>query len=96
MAKDLGWKELPEGDILKSGTAVQFETGDWRTKKPVWDEKLCIQCLFCYIYCPDSAITVKDSKVTGVDYRFCKGCGICENVCPVKPVKAIRMFKEEK
>lgn len=94
MAQDLGWKELPEGDVLKAGTALQFHTGDWRSKKPLKDEKTCINCLFCYIYCPDSAIKVKDGKVTEIDYNYCKGCGICENVCPVKPVKAIKMVSE--
>lgn len=95
MAKDPGWKELAEGDILRSDTAKEFETGDWRMRKPVFDDKLCIQCMFCFIYCPDTSITVENSKVTGVDYRYCKGCGICENVCPVKPVKAIRMEKDK-
>lgn len=94
MAQDLGWKELPEGDTLKAGTAAQFHTGDWRSKKPVKDENTCINCLFCYIYCPDSAVKVKDGKMTGIDYNYCKGCGICESVCPVKPVKAIKMVSE--
>jgi pyruvate ferredoxin oxidoreductase delta subunit len=26
-----------------------------------------------------------------IDYDYCKGCGICESVCPVK---AIRMAEE--
>ncbi len=94
MAKELGWKELPEGDALKAGTAAEFHTGDWRSKRPVKDDKTCINCMFCYIYCPDSAIIVKDGKMMGIDYNYCKGCGICENVCPVKPVKAIKMVNE--
>lgn len=89
-----GWKELPEGDVLQSGTAAEFETGDWRTKRPVKDDKTCINCMFCFIYCPDSAVLVKDGKMTGIDLRYCKGCGICESVCPVKPVKAVRLVPE--
>lgn len=96
MQKELGWKELPQGDKLEAGTAAQFETGDWRTSRPVKDDKLCINCLFCYIYCPDSAVKVKDGKFDGIDYRYCKGCGICVDVCPVKPVKAVQLVKEEK
>ena len=96
MAKELGWKELPEGDILKSGTAVDFHTGGWRTMKPIKDDKTCINCMFCYIYCPDSAVIVKDGKMVGIDYNYCKGCGICESVCPVKPVKAVRLVVEKK
>lgn len=89
-----GHKELPKGDILKGGTATAFETGDWRTSRPIKDEKLCINCLFCYINCPDSAIPVQDGKMGDIDLRYCKGCGICVNVCPVKPVKALKMVPE--
>ncbi|MGQ9465172.1 MAG: 4Fe-4S binding protein [bacterium] len=89
------WKELPIGLSLKSGTSQEFETGDWRSDKPVWDEKKCTHCLICWIYCPDSAIIIKDGKVQGIDYRYCKGCGICAEECPPK-IKAITMIREEK
>lgn len=91
-----GWKDIPIGGlILEAGNAVNYKTGGWRTLKPVHDEKKCINCLFCWIYCPDSAILVKDGKVVGVDYEHCKGCGICARECPVKPEKAIKMVKDE-
>lgn len=90
-----GWKELPIGLSLKSGTSQEFETGDWRSDKPIWDEKKCTHCLICWIYCPDSAIIIKDGKVQGIDYRYCKGCGICAEECPPK-IKAITMVREEK
>ena len=45
-------KELPTGDILAPGTAAQFETGGWRSEKPVWNSKTCIQCMICWISCP--------------------------------------------
>ncbi len=90
-----GWKELAEGDVSKSGTAGQFETGDWRTRRPEKDEKLCINCMFCYMYCPDCAIVkTADGKMDKIDYRYCKGCGVCVSVCPVKPVKALKMVSE--
>ena len=56
----------------------------------------CIHCLFCWIYCPDSAITVdlegEKPLVTGVNLDHCKGCGICAEECPKK---AITMVREE-
>jgi pyruvate ferredoxin oxidoreductase delta subunit len=94
--KKPGWKELPEGDILDPGTAEKFKTGSWRSEKPVWSKEKCINCLICWISCPDSSIIVKDGKMTGIDYDHCKGCGICSRECPVKPVKAILMEAEKK
>jgi len=88
------WKEMPPGGyILDAGNAVRYKTGTWRTYKPVWCEKKCIQCYLCWISCPDSAILIKDGKVAGIDYEHCKGCGICAKVCPPK-AHAIDMEKE--
>ena len=94
--KKLTSKELPAGDILEAGTAAKFNTGDWRTERPIWDSAKCIHCMFCWIACPDSAIVVKDGKMTGFDLEHCKGCGICAKECPVKPEKAIKMELERK
>jgi len=88
------WKEIsPAGTIHKPGSAAEYNAGSWRTFKPVWHEKNCIQCLFCWIYCPDSSVNVKDKKRGEYNYYHCKGCGICAEVCPTKkkPNKAITM-----
>lgn len=92
--KEKGWKELPIGGvILEPGNSVENRTGTWRTYRPVWDGEKCIQCLTCWIMCPDSAILAKDGKICGIDYEHCKGCGICAEQCPPK-VKAITMVLE--
>ena len=92
--KEPGWKDIPIGGlILEPGNAVEYKTGGWRTFKPVHDKEKCINCLFCWMYCPDSAIKVEDGKVVGIDLEHCKGCGICAKECPPK-VKAIKMEKE--
>lgn len=90
----LGWKKLPEGDVLEAGTAEKFETGDWRNERPTFHAGRCINCYICWAYCPDSSILLKDGKVAGIDYKHCKGCGICSRECPVKPEKAITMGPE--
>jgi len=88
MSGKKGWKELPIGGIVEEkGTAASYKTGSWRTFRPVRDEPKCIHCLFCWVYCPDSSILVKDGKMTGFDYEHCKGCGICASVCPAKCIK---------
>jgi pyruvate ferredoxin oxidoreductase delta subunit len=93
--KKEGWKELPLGLVLEAGTSKCFETGDWRSEKPIWDSEKCTHCLICWVYCPDSSIIVKDGKVQGIDYKYCKGCGICAEECPPK-IQAIKMVREEK
>ncbi|MDD3165642.1 MAG: 4Fe-4S binding protein, partial [Oscillospiraceae bacterium] len=51
------WQEMtPGGEIYEPGTAALVNTGDWRTRAPVWDEQKCKQCLLCVPYCPDAAI----------------------------------------
>jgi 2-oxoacid:acceptor oxidoreductase delta subunit (pyruvate/2-ketoisovalerate family) len=88
------WKSIPRGGIIaEAGNAADYETGSWRTYRPIWDPAKCIHCLTCWILCPDSAIQAKGGKVTGIDYLHCKGCGICAHECPDK-VRALSMVLE--
>lgn len=92
-----GWKDLAMGAmIVTPGSAREYKTGDWRSMRPIYDAKACIHCMQCWVYCPDSAVMVKDGKVVGIDLEHCKGCGICARVCPAKPNKAIKMEIEKK
>jgi len=95
MKKNMKWQELDHGDSVKAGTATEFGTGDWRSEKPIFHKDRCINCYFCWINCPDSAVLLDENKkVIGFDYKHCKGCGICAHECPVKPNKAITMESE--
>ena len=95
MSEPKGWKELPmAGLILEPGSAAKYQSGTWRTQRPVHYPDKCKHCLSCWIYCPESAVQVNDEKVVGIDFDHCKGCGICAEVCPVKD-KAIEMVPEE-
>ncbi len=67
---------------------------DWRLIKPVFNKDYCIDCQFCWIYCPDVSIISRDKKMIGVDMDHCKGCGICVEVCPTNP-KSLLMFPEQ-
>ncbi len=92
--KKKNWKEIPiGGKIIEAGNAAKYKTGGWRTFKPEMNNIKCINCLQCWIFCPDSAIKVEDGKMVGFDYEHCKGCGICAKICPVK---CIDMKEEEK
>lgn len=67
---------------------------DWRLIKPIFNKDYCIDCQFCWIYCPDVSIISRDMKLIGVDMDHCKGCGICVEVCPTNP-KSLLMFQEQ-
>jgi len=83
--KEATWREANIGGVvLEPGCSAEYKTGTWRVERPVHDSAKCTNCLICWVYCPDSAIIVKDGKWAGIDYDHCKGCGICSNVCPVK------------
>jgi pyruvate ferredoxin oxidoreductase delta subunit len=89
-----GWRKIPRGaTIMCPGNAEAVETGTWRTYRPIHSDDKCIQCLQCWIMCPDDAIIVENEKVVGVDLYHCKGCGICAVQCPAKP-KALEMKLE--
>jgi len=97
--KKAGWKTIPKGGlIVKAGNSEQYETGSWRSARPVRDEDKCTHCLICWVYCPDSSIIVEDGKVKGIDYNHCKGCGICAAECPVNAIVMVNEseFKAEK
>ena len=66
---------------------------DWRSIKPIYNRDLCIDCQYCWIFCPDTSIVSRDKIMIGVDYEHCKGCGVCVEVCPTNP-KSLLMFNE--
>jgi 2-oxoacid:acceptor oxidoreductase delta subunit (pyruvate/2-ketoisovalerate family) len=89
---DLGpWQELPLAGIVVAGEGQRVETGGWRTGlKPVADFSKCVNCLLCWLYCPDSACTVDAQAVfTGIDESMCKGCELCAAVCPTGAIEMV-------
>lgn len=84
----ISWKNItPAGIITGGGTSKEFETGDWRSERPILLIDKCKQCLLCTPVCPDSSIPVVDGKRQEFDYKHCKGCGICAQVCPFKAIE---------
>ncbi|MFP4170285.1 MAG: pyruvate synthase subunit PorD [Methanomassiliicoccales archaeon] len=80
--------DVPEGgSIDEPGKAKEYKTGSWRSKKPVLDKEKCIDCLTCWIFCPDDCIIIEDEKMEGIRYDYCKGCGICASVCPKEAIE---------
>ena len=87
------WDELEPGGTVLPADAPRPHTGGWRTGvKPSADLSRCVNCLLCWLHCPDSAVLLDDAVFVGFDFDYCKGCEICEEVCPVD---AIAMVAEE-
>ena len=67
------------------------------------DRSLCLpwaegkECLVCQEHCPVADKAIKLDTYAGgpakphVDEYLCVGCGICQNKCPVRPMRAIRV-----
>jgi 2-oxoacid:acceptor oxidoreductase gamma subunit (pyruvate/2-ketoisovalerate family)/2-oxoacid:acceptor oxidoreductase delta subunit (pyruvate/2-ketoisovalerate family) len=62
--------------------SLQNLTGAWSLDRPVLLDA-CNDCALCALFCPEGAIARVDGSMV-VDYLYCKGCGICEAVCPVR------------
>ena len=90
---ELAWKDLEIGSVItEPGNAAQYQTGDWKSQRPVLDESKCNKCGLCYIFCPEGCIKQKTDGYFEIDLSYCKGCGICAAECPKT---AITMVAEE-
>lgn len=71
------------------GGYLVAKNAGWRNMRPVLDAGKCTGCLQCYLYCPDGCIFRPARQATdaagaaavAIDYDFCKGCGVCVEVC---------------
>jgi len=82
------YEELtPGGTIYDAANSEEFQTGDWRSRKPIWLEEKCKQCGLCLPVCPDNAICIKEGGARGeFKYEYCKGCGVCFKACPFNAI----------
>lgn len=93
MGRLKSWEELRTGGAVVPGEEPRPLTGGWRTGlKPEVDLSRCVNCLLCWLYCPDSAVELDGTTFAGFDLAYCKGCEICAEICPVD---AVTMVPEE-
>jgi pyruvate ferredoxin oxidoreductase gamma subunit len=76
--------------VTRTGNSFLRHTGNWRTFRPIIDYAKCTDCMICYAYCPESAMSVGQDGRVKIDYDNCKGCMICITECPLKAVSQIR------
>jgi pyruvate ferredoxin oxidoreductase gamma subunit len=84
---------VSEGGIEKvtqTGNSYLRHTGNWRTFRPTIDYAKCTNCMICYAYCPESAMSVGEDGRVKIDYDNCKGCMICMTECPLRAVSQAR------
>jgi Pyruvate/2-oxoacid:ferredoxin oxidoreductase delta subunit len=59
------WNALRSGGVVVPGEAERPRTGGWRTGlKPKVDLSKCVNCLLCWLYCPDSAVVLDGTTLT--------------------------------
>jgi len=90
---ELTWKDLEIGFIVtEPGNTSQYQTGYWRSQRPIFDNSKCNKCTLCYILCPEGCIEQNTEGYFEANLFYCKGCGICATECRRK---AITMVEEE-
>jgi 2-oxoacid:acceptor oxidoreductase delta subunit (pyruvate/2-ketoisovalerate family) len=90
MAELRPWQQLEPAGAVVRVEAERVRTGGWRTGvKPQADLSRCVDCLLCWLYCPDSAVVLEDTAFAGFDLEVCKGCEICAEMCPVGAIEMV-------
>ena len=91
-----GYREAPVGGaVLEPGSSF---VRDLRTSRegfvPALDLDTCAHCGLCDIVCPDLCFVWEETddavRLRGIDYRYCKGCRKCVDVCPTGALTEIR------
>jgi len=95
-----GWNDIPIGTALPAtkmdgvdvgpGSSWQNLTGRWKWSTPKYKKEKCIKCLRCWWSCPDAAIVRQDDDYMHWDLDYCKGCGICAEICPVDAIDMVQ------
>jgi 2-oxoacid:acceptor oxidoreductase delta subunit (pyruvate/2-ketoisovalerate family) len=94
------WDEIPIGTALPAtsyggvdvGPASSWQnlTGRWKWSTPKYKKEKCIKCLRCWWSCPDAAIIRLEDDFMRWDLDYCKGCGICAEICPVDAIDMVQ------
>jgi NADH-quinone oxidoreductase subunit I len=91
-------KSIAEDRIATIDASKEFvHHSDMFRGKHEIDYETCTGCDACNKICPVDAIVMKPlplkkpNKIPEVNLAICIFCGLCEDVCPTKPEKAIKL-----
>ena len=84
-------QKVPLSGISEPMVGEAGETGTWRSTCPMIDRDQCLACQpkrgvcqICWMYCPEACMT--QGRPPTIDYRYCKGCGMCATECPADAI----------
>ena len=69
---------------FRPGRNELFKKYSTRTQRPVVNFATCTKCTLCWLNCPDAAFDITAAGTYDPNLEACSGCGICEEICPVK------------
>ncbi len=78
------------GVTAQPGTSRANKTGSWRTgESPKFLHVRCTACDLCALCCPEGCVSGEGKNTYWADYDYCKGCGICAQICPVQDIEMV-------
>ena len=85
------YPQVPFAAIVPSPTTEnrRMVTGNWRCLRPVVDMDACTMCKTCWLMCPDACVIFDEVEGVSFNLDFCKGCGICSDVCSVGAISRV-------
>ena len=86
---------LADCDVDAANLSLLLETTDTQCRPymglecAVIDEKRCVGCGMCEVYCRFNAISQGDDGIFRVNPLKCEGCAVCSIICPESAIEII-------